>query len=233
MVREIQAIGKLILGLSGRESNTLGTIWSFPSGPQPVSRRGASPDSEASRGPVFGRTTAREKTKAVLVPAPGLDLLGGSQERRGGGDSGQTGRDGEAPKRGSDGGASQVGVAATGQLAGALKAQTEAITALHGKTAKSLMTRRRFTPKVRRSTLFSGKAARRGSSESTASTPPWTKGRLTGHQLEARQSQNWRRSVSARRPENFICPTSRRCRRIPRRRLGQTSGCGRLTKRQC
>ena len=52
-----------------------------------------------------------KKAKAVLVPAPGLDLGGGSQERRGGGAAMEM--ELEALKRGSDGGASQVGGAAT------------------------------------------------------------------------------------------------------------------------
>ena len=71
--------------------------------------------------------------KAVPVSAPGLDVPGGSQERQGGGDSSLRARlaamemELEALKRGSDGGGSQVGGAATGELAEALKAQTAAI----------------------------------------------------------------------------------------------------------
>ena len=84
-----------------------------------------------------------KKAKAVPVPAPGLDLPGGSQERRGGGDSSWRARlaamemELEAFKRGSDGGASQVGGAATGELAEALKAQTAAITVLRAVVAKA------------------------------------------------------------------------------------------------
>ena len=94
-------------------------------GPEPVSRRDVttrtSPDSEAGRGPVLGRHRPRREA--------GLDLPGGSQERRGGEDSSLRARlaamemELEALKRDSDGGASQVGGAATNQLVEALKAQ--------------------------------------------------------------------------------------------------------------
>ena len=58
------------------------------------------------------------------------------------------------------------------------------------------------------------------------------KGRLTGHQFEPLFEASIA-ELEARRPENSICPISGRCPRISTRRLGQTSGCGRLTRHRC
>ena len=119
--KEIQAIGELILGLGGRESNSPG------SSPSNVpAALGASPLAAVASPPAPARTPRQaavqslgapplKKAKTVPVPAPGLDLPGGCQERRGGGDSPLRARlaamemELEALKRGSDGGASQVG----------------------------------------------------------------------------------------------------------------------------
>ena len=127
--KEIQAIGKLILALGGRAIALVKSGALLPTSlrrwAQARYRRGlttrASPDSEAGRGSVLGRATAQEG-EGCPVPAPRL-----APRRRGGGDSPLRARldamemELEALKRGSDGGASQVGGAATGELAEALK----------------------------------------------------------------------------------------------------------------
>ena len=88
----------------------------------------ASPDSEAGRGPVLGRATAQEG-EGCSCSRTGSRLAGDAE-------AGETllwarlaamEMELEALKRGSDGGASQIGEPATGELA-ELEGQTAAIT---------------------------------------------------------------------------------------------------------
>ena len=98
--KEIQAKGELILGLGGRESNSPGKVWSSPSDvPAPLG---------AIRGRLRSSPWARHRPRRRRLFLFGTPC--------------QT----EGLKRGSDGGASQVGGAATDGLAEALKAQTAA-----------------------------------------------------------------------------------------------------------
>ena len=90
--KEIQAIGELILGLGGRESNSPGKVWSSPS--DVPAALGASPLAAVASPPAPARTPrsspwARHhpRRRRLFLFPPDLDLPGGSQERRGGGDS--------------------------------------------------------------------------------------------------------------------------------------------------
>ena len=124
--KEIQAIGELIIALGGKQSASADKVWSSPSD-VPAEAVGASPP---------------------VPPAPfSPPLAGSSADGLGRGDSPLRARlaahemELEALKRGSDGGASVADVGQAGDLAAALKEQTEALKeALSARTGSNSIT---------------------------------------------------------------------------------------------